>query len=434
MADTEIEWATKVYNFTRGCRRVSAGCGGANGQGGCYAEKTAYRFSGPGMPYEGLVRLGKHGPQWTGKGRFVPEKLAEPMSWRVPRDGSRHRIFVDSMSDLFFEEFSNEEIAAGFGVMAACPQHDFLILTKRPERAAEWFKWAHDQRCHGNTTAEVMRSWAIELGRFRADDGSMPKGPGRELLGFDDRWPLPTVWIGTSVEDQATAEERIPLLLQCPAAVHFVSYEPALGPVDFALWMNSVPSFTAACARALGEISHQEMDAGIERFKRARGTVPDDARLRWIIAGGESGNGARPFDPLWARAVIELGRLTGTPVFCKQLGANVFAPWKVEWAEQPNGVLEAFALDRASKKAELATVYPNGVWHTWDARGTGGENASEPTVEKAKQAALEALQRQHINPVKGWARHAHMLRHKKGSDMAEWPVELRVREFPKSAE
>jgi protein gp37 len=133
MASTEIEWATDVWNFVRGCRRISPGCGKTH-EGGCYAERQAIRQSGPGGAYEGLVQSTPNGPRWTGAGRFVPEKLAEPLSWRKRKDGSRRRCFVNSMSDLFFEEFSNEQIAAGFGVMAACPDVDFLILTKRAER------------------------------------------------------------------------------------------------------------------------------------------------------------------------------------------------------------------------------------------------------------------------------------------------------------
>ena len=126
--DTKIEWADAVWNVTRGCRRVSPGC--VN----CYAEKQANRFKGG--AYEGLVSLGKNGPRWTGAGRFVPDKLEEPLHWRKPR-----RIFVNSMSDLFFEEFTNEQIAAVFGVMATAHWHTFQVLTKRSERAAKWFHW-----------------------------------------------------------------------------------------------------------------------------------------------------------------------------------------------------------------------------------------------------------------------------------------------------
>jgi protein gp37 len=112
----------------RGCSRVSEGCQH------CYAERVAARFSGPGKPYEGLAKIGRgtggH-PKWTGVVRMVPEHLADPLRWKKPR-----RIFVNSMSDLFHEKLTNEEIAAVFGVMAAAPQHTFQVLTKRARGCA----------------------------------------------------------------------------------------------------------------------------------------------------------------------------------------------------------------------------------------------------------------------------------------------------------
>lgn len=131
MAKTDIQWATHVWNCVRGCSRVSAGCGDATG-GGCYAERQAHRFSGTGLPYEGLTRLTKDGPRWIGEVRFIPEKLADPLHWRKPA-----RIFVNSMSDLFHDGISVTQIAQIFAVMAACPQHTFMVLTKRPKRMHE---------------------------------------------------------------------------------------------------------------------------------------------------------------------------------------------------------------------------------------------------------------------------------------------------------
>jgi protein gp37 len=387
MAATDIEWATKVWNFVRGCRRVSPGCGGAKGVGGCYAEKTAYRFSGTGQPYEGLVTLGTSGPRWNGVGRFVPEKLGEPLRWRAPRDGSRHRIFVNSMSDLFFEEFSNEQIAAGFGAMAACSHHDLLILTKRPRRAAEWFAWLDNlarQVEGGDGHVRICLRLAYEHGLVWSKHIVYPT------------WPLPGVWLGVSAENQDTYNERVPVLVhQCPAALHWVSLEPQLGPIRL----------------------------------RGTGHIP----LGWVVQGGESGPGARPFHEEWARSMrIECAEL-GIPYFLKQLGGNHFAPWKVEWTKRLDGSFDAFSSDGAGVRGtNLATVWPNGTWHTWDANGIGGENSQTLGVETAKGAALEALQRQHISPIKGWARHKHMLKNRKGNDMQEWPSDLRCREFPEA--
>ena len=135
---TGISWTDATWSPTRGCRRISAGCEN------CYAERQAMRMSGTGGAYEGLVKLTSGGPRWTGDGRLVPSMLDQPLRWTKPR-----RIFVDSMSDLFYEAFSFEDIAAVFGVMAACPQHVFQVLTKRPERARAWFEWVATQRTGG---------------------------------------------------------------------------------------------------------------------------------------------------------------------------------------------------------------------------------------------------------------------------------------------
>jgi len=256
----------------------------------------AHRFSGKGQPYEGLTVIRRGKRDWAGFARFVPEMLSEPLTWKKPA-----RVFVNSMSDLFHPSLSNEEIAAVFGVMAACPQHTFQVLTKQPERAAEWFEWAYHQRCHGNTTAEVMRDLAIGAGRFRRPDGSMPKGPGYALLGFDDRWPLPNLWLGVSIENQQTADDRLSTLLTIPAAVRFASYEPALGPVSLWAFLK-----TALRDRSLYALKAPEMPG-----------------LDWVICGGESGPGARPCALEWLEAVLKQCREADVACFVKQLGAYV---------------------------------------------------------------------------------------------------------------
>lgn len=428
MADSSIEWTDKVWNVTRGCSRVSPGCGGAAGHGGCYAERQAFRFGGPGMPYEGLVRLGNQGPRWTGHVRLVAEKLNEPSRWKKPR-----RIFVNSMSDLFHESLSNEQIAAVFGVMAQCPQHTFQVLTKRAKRMREWFEWA-DQT--GVDVAApppdfVVTTCAVNLGA-EIDELARP-------------WPLPNVWLGVSAESQEYADERIYDLLATPAAVRFVSYEPALGPVDFrripcARRVPHEPVDDAEKARRridelrCGDSDHDLYDAlrgGL--YWEDVNTRANGPRLDWIIVGGESGYDARPFDTEWARSVVKQCRDAGTACFVKQMGDNAWAPWMGAWSElaartAAGNVEHLFRIgDR-----DAASVWSNGTWHTWDRNGTGGENASEPTVELAKRAAEEALARQHVHPYKDWAQHPSALASSKGKDMAEWPDDLRVREYPKA--
>ena len=274
MADnTGISWTDATWNPIRGCSKVSAGCKN------CYAEKVAARFSGPGQPYEGTVRDGR----WNGQIRLVPDMLSRPLKWRRHR-----RIFVDSMSDLFHEGVPFEYVAAVFGVMAACPQHTFQVLTKRPERALEFFEWVQSEweaermapaYCRTSTQTDIVRGAAI------LRDANVG------IKVTTEPWPLPNVHLGVSVEDQATADARIPVLLQCPAAVRFVSYEPALGPVDF---------------------------YGPGWFVDG----PEGPGLDWIIVGGESGPNARPFDVAWARSTIAQCRAASVACFVKQLGAR----------------------------------------------------------------------------------------------------------------
>lgn len=312
--DGGIAWTDQTWNPIRGCSRVSPGCEN------CYAEGMAARFHGPGMAFEGLARRTAKGlPQWTGQVRLVPEHLADPLRWKRPR-----RIFVNSVSDLFHDELTNEQIAAIFGVMAAAPQHTFQVLTKRPQRMREWFRWIDNQTDMGSgqwqTQAEACRCEADDY--FRAADGSMPPGPGRKIGGYDRRWPLPNVWLGVSVEDQKRADERIPFLLDTPAAVRWVSAEPLLERVDL----------THLDADRGGRKAYNQIDALSGRHTdmgRPCRDVP--SVLDWIVVGGESGRGARPFDPEWARAILRqrrmamltLGRATSRmAVFVKQMGAK----------------------------------------------------------------------------------------------------------------
>lgn len=257
MADTSIEWTDKTWNPTRGCALVSPGCTN------CYAMKFAHRFSGKGGRYEGLTRLRtKGGAVWTGKVRSVPEMLEAPLRWKKPR-----KVFVNSMSDLFHEDVPFDFIAAVFGVMAACPQHTFQVLTKRPDRMAQWF---HLVARHGNVQSLLHESVKQAMGYHHK------RRPAVNLPA----WPLPNVWLGVSVESSDYLL-RLDELRKVPAAVRFASAEPLLGPLD---GMN---------LKGIG----------------------------WVIVGGESGGGARPFDLSWARSIVGQCKAAGVPVFVKQFGA-----------------------------------------------------------------------------------------------------------------
>jgi len=271
---TGIQWTSATWNPVRGCSRVSEGCRH------CYAEVVAARFSGPGLPYEGLARRVGGEARWTGKVRMVPEHLADPLRWKKPR-----RIFVNSMSDLFHEGLSFEQIAAVFGVMAAAGRHTFQVLTKRPQRAREFLDWIGGA---GNE-CDLLGDHASEA-LIAAGIGVLE--PVHHRLGSRVGWPLPNVQLGFSAEDQDTFNARWCQIAGAPAAVLFCSYEPALGPVN------------ARGALGIGDYG------------------PPPRRLDWIIVGGESGPGARPFNIEWVRSTIDDCREAGVACFVKQLGAK----------------------------------------------------------------------------------------------------------------
>jgi protein gp37 len=274
MGDTSIQWTDRTWNPTRGCSRVSAGCVH------CYAERQAVRFSNPG-PFQGFVQFANGHPQWTGKVELIESKLEEPLHWRKPK-----QVFVNSMSDLFHEGLPIIAIKSVFDVMRAAHWHTYQVLTKRAARLLEIVGWLKQQ--------------------------------------YDDDYPLPNVWLGVSVEDQATADKRIPLLLQTPAAIRFVSYEPALGPVYFTRLQDGDSILNAL--------------AGTNTYRD--GEVSMHAKLDWIIVGGESGPGARPFDVAWARNTIAQCKAAGVACFYKQGGASNACPH-----DRKGGHLECFPPD-----------------------------------------------------------------------------------------
>lgn len=314
---TGISWTDATWNPIRGCSRTIArgakqsGCGDATG-GGCYAEATAGRFCKTGQPYEGLVRITAKGARWTGDVRLITAHLADPLRWKRPR-----RIFVNSMSDMFHEELSNEAIAAMFGVMAAAPQHTFQILTKRARRMREWFEWVHAEFLPDELNSDridILATWAAdELGDGTEGDQERWFERVRGLIqdgnaGFphDVPWPLPNVWLGVSTENQEAADERIPELLKAPAVVRFISAEPLLGSV------NLKSALVGAMARRVYRDAGGTDEASIPSHLRPPPT------LDWVIAGCESGHRARPCEFDWLRALRDQCAAAGVPYFLKQ--------------------------------------------------------------------------------------------------------------------
>ena len=203
MADQRngISWCDETWSPTRGCQRVSEGCRH------CWAERMAARLRH--THYAGLIRPDK--ALWTGRARFVPEMLERPLRWRKPR-----RIAVSLMGDVFHDDITNEQIAAVFGVMAATPQHTYLVLTKRPQRMVECSKWLEketERRVYYNPADPCVFEAGVAMNRVV-------------------EWPLSNVFVGISAENQQTLEERWQYLAQVPAAVRWISLEPLLAGVD----------------------------------------------------------------------------------------------------------------------------------------------------------------------------------------------------------
>jgi len=307
MADnTGIEWTDATWNPTVGCSILSPGCSN------CYAMKMAARIEkmNPGTHYAGTTKDRKGGAVWTGKLALAPESiLTQPLRWTRGR-----RIFVNSMSDLFHEDIPDAWIDRVFATMALCPQHTFQILTKRSARMRRY-----------------MTNWPDGAARFHhvafaahKINPDLPRGmPDGWVWQLQKRWPLPNVWLGVSAEDQIRAEERIPDLIETPAAIRFVSAEPLLGPIDFAMMpfpdgdrRHRWSALTGqAILHATGVDGHPDFTVRVDK--------PTKGKLDWIIVGAESGRSARLMQDEWALSIAEQCKASGTAFFAKQLSADI---------------------------------------------------------------------------------------------------------------
>jgi protein gp37 len=322
--NSSIEWTDTTWQVTAGCTRVSEGCRH------CYAERMAGRLAAmaqadqddgrdPGKKrvYLNVVNqragtgLNGFGPKsgWNNKVVTLPERLAEPLAWKRPR-----RVFVNSESDLFHKDVPFDFIFKVYAAMVLAGRHTFQVLTKRPERAAEFYR---------------QPNWFERLGLAIREVGG-----AKYEDGLTRRGPLSNIWLGTSCERQQEADERIPHLLRCPAAVRFVSAEPLLGPIDFdrtgADWMNS--------------------SEGID----------------WVIVGGESGHGARPCHVEWVRSIVVQCGAADVACFVKQLGAMVL--W--DGCQGGYGDGPSNCWPEGTKRTDFA-----GNWRVWLRDGKGGDPA-----------------------------------------------------------
>lgn len=293
-----IAWTEQTWNPLRGCSRVSDGCKN------CYAESMAARFSGDGQPYAGTIN--SETKRWNGTIKLVHEHLQDPLRWKRPR-----MVFVNSMSDLFHESVPDEFIDQVFAVMALAKQHTFQVLTKRPERMLAYLS---------RPAVEVrvgLQAFDFCLQAQHSSGGTSKLGKGLSMKASDinpgglAKWPLPNVWIGCTVENQETADVRIPLLLQTPAAVRWLSMEPLLGAVDLAhacdigeeIVCDGSWSDMAEPQRCLEALRHGSLKL-----------------LDWVVVGGESGPNARPMHPDWARSLRDQCAEAGVSFLFKQWG------------------------------------------------------------------------------------------------------------------
>lgn len=356
MAETPIQWCDHSINPFRArnlktgrighfCAKLSAGCKN------CYSSK--------------LQSPHLSGLQFVAENRSKVELFLEDKALQeVARRRKPTKYFWCDMTDMFWEEYPDEWIDRCVGVMAWIAHHIHMVLTKRSKRLMEYSQ---------GLAALTRQQRGVRMARakgFIVPDDS----PG----GMD--WPLPNVWFMVSCEDQPTADERIGHLLRTPAAIRGVSYEPALGPVHFKF-------ARARCTKCDREILTDNplgsFKAGSPLHDEARRSVwcegcgftyDDVSPLHWVIVGGESGPGARPFDVQWAHSTVAQCEAAGVACFVKQMGADV--------------------IDRTP-----------GPFYQWRNKGAW-ESSADPETR---------------GPI---------LEDRKGGDITAWPQELRVRQFP----
>jgi protein gp37 len=285
--NTKIEWADHTFNPWIGCTKVSPGCDN------CYAEKLATARLG--------VAWGPHAER-----RLAAEStLKLPYRWNraAQRTGQRPRVFCASLADVFDNAVNPAWLLVLLDIIRETPNLDWLLLTKRPQLITRRLEEA------------------IAYGIENADRGPAHWETGPAVL-FTRAWlagQAPAqVWLGTTVENQAEADRRIPHLLAVPARVRFLSCEPLLGPVDLG-WLP----YPASWPRCDCEQHHPRVDAlaGTIMCKGCcEGPEAVDARIDWVIAGGESGPGARPAHPDWFRGLRDQCEAAVVPFFFKQWG------------------------------------------------------------------------------------------------------------------
>lgn len=235
-----------------------------------------------------------------------PDRLSQPLKWRAPQV-----VFVVSRGDLFHDAVPDLLLEAVFGVMSFCGQQQFLVLTKRLERMRRWLSSTSLSMCQAEAT---VRGDCERHPRWRWN-------PQNDVV--INSWPLPNVWLGVSVWDQASADRMIPELLAIPAAHHWLSLEPLLGPIDLSY----------------------HLDVG----EHCTGSTID-----WVIAGCESGPGRRPAEWGWFTSLRNQCDAAGVPLYLKQ------ATMDADWYDKPTTQSQRKVLHFPPTEGDL----PPAIWRT----------------------------------------------------------------------
>lgn len=269
MADTKIPWCDKVVNVVTGC---SFGCDF------CWARRFHNR--------------GLHGKEPFAQVVLHPERMEEPLRWKKPQ-----RIFLCSMGDLFDPQVPDDFIDKVFGMMAICPHHQFIVLTKRPERMFKYMTLWPDGAARYHHVFAALHGWLNQRAGKKGWSSTDKEFEQAHQAVTQKRWPLPNVILGTSVATQGDYDERMSWVYKTPAALRCVSIEPMQGEIKLGL-------------------------LGIAPKEWGCGYTPLYELLDWAICGAQSGPKPKLMDVAWGRKLVRECGEVGMPLFIKQLHVN----------------------------------------------------------------------------------------------------------------